>query len=357
MLQIPNEFQITGTLQSCERYGSGHINETYLAVTDKKRYILQKVSTVAFKKPDELMENIIAVTKHLRTKTSDPRGALQLIPTVGGKEYLVTDEGCYWRMYDFIEDSLCLDTAETADDFYESAIAFGMFQKLLAEFPAASLHETIVNFHNTPDRCRQFREALQKDALGRAAWCAKEIKFVLDHEQEASILTDLLKAGELPLRVTHNDTKLNNVMLDATTRKALCVIDLDTVMPGLSLFDYGDSIRFGASTAKEDETDLSKVRVDLSLFEAYTRGFLTACGSSLTAREIELFPLGAKMMTFECGTRFLTDYLSGDVYFHIARPSHNLDRCRTQFKLVAEMEAHWDEMQAIVARVKSEVVG
>lgn len=357
MNQIPQQFQIAGTLQSCERYGSGHINETYLAVTDKKRYILQKVNTVAFKKPDELMENIVAVTKYLRTKTDDPRGALQLVPTVDGRDYLVTADGGYWRMYDFIEDSLCLDAAETADDFYESAMAFGMFQKLLAAFPAASLHETIVNFHNTPDRCRQFREALEKDSMSRAAWCAKEIKFVLDREQEANTLMDLLKKGELPLRVTHNDTKLNNVMLDATTRKALCVIDLDTVMPGLSLFDYGDSIRFGASTAKEDELDLSKVQIDLSLFEAYTRGFLTACGSSLTAREIELFPLGAKMMTFECGTRFLTDYLSGDVYFHIARPSHNLDRCRTQFKLVAEMEAHWDEMQAIVARVKAEVVG
>ena len=349
-------FAFSGAVRSCERYGSGHINETCRVLTDGGDYILQKVSRTAFHDPAVLMENVVAVIRHLRQKTDDPRGALSLVPTRDGRDYLLTEAGECWRAYDFIEGSICLDAAQTPEDFYQSAVAFGTFQRQLADFPAASLHETIPDFHNTPARIAQFRAALEADACGRAASARAEIDFVLRHAAEADALTGRLAAGELPLRVTHNDTKLNNVMLDAATRRALCVIDLDTVMPGLSLYDYGDSIRFGASTAAEDEPDVGRVDLDLRLFETYTRGYLASCGSALTEAEIALFPMGAKMMTFECGTRFLTDYLSGDTYFHTARAGHNLDRCRTQFRLVARMEDRWQQMEASVRRIAEEVL-
>jgi Ser/Thr protein kinase RdoA (MazF antagonist) len=245
-----------------------------------------------------------------------------------------------------------LQTAETPEDFYQSAVGFGRFQKLLADFPAETLHESIPNFHNTIDRYRIFHETLEKDPMGRAKDAAEEIAFVLAREEEAGILQRLRLTGELPLRVTHNDTKLNNVLLDENTRKALCVIDLDTVMPGLSLYDFGDSIRFGAATAAEDEKDLSKMTINLDLFRIFTEGFLSSC--DLTDKEIELLPLGAKIMTLECGVRFLTDYLDGDHYFAVHREGHNLDRCRTQFKLVAEMERKWTEMAEIVAQIVKE---
>ena len=250
-------------------------------------------------------------------------------------------------MYAFIEDSLCLQQPQTPSDFYESAVAFGQFQQMLKEFPAHTLHETIPNFHNTPDRYRIFREVLKKDPVGRVKEVQSEIDFVLSREQEAGTLLQLLEAGKLPLRVTHNDTKLNNVMLDEKTRKALCVIDLDTVMPGLSLYDFGDSIRFGAASAPEDEQDLSKMEMRLDRFETFTKGFLSAC-PDLTDTELELLPMGAKLMTLECGVRFLTDYLDGDHYFATHRPGQNLDRARTQFKLVADMEQKWEQMHHIV---------
>ncbi len=337
-------FRLDGAPYSIERYGFGHINATYLLVsTTGRRYILQRISD-AFDVVG-LMSNIAAVTKFTAERTSDPRGAMTLVPTLDGQPYY-TDETGHYRVYDFVEDSICLQAAETPEDFYESAVAFGAFQKLLEEFPAETLFEPIPNFHNTIDRYRIFHEALEKDVMGRAKDVQAEIDFVLAREEWAGTLQRMRQSGELPLRVTHNDTKLNNVMLDAATRKALCVIDLDTVMPGLAAYDFGDSIRFGASTAAEDEKDLSKVMVDLDLFRIYTRGFLSAC--DLTDREIETLHYGAKTMTLECGVRFLTDYLQGDHYFRIHRPEHNLDRCRTQFKLVQEMEAHWDEMAAIV---------
>ena len=337
-------FQLEGAPLSIERYGFGHINATYLLVTTTgRRYILQRISD-AFDVVG-LMNNIAAVTKFTAEHTADPRGAMTMVYTLDGKPYY-TDETGHYRVYDFVEDSICLQSAETPEDFYQSAVAFGSFQKLLEEFPAETLTEPIPNFHNTIDRYRIFHEALEKDVMGRAKDVQDEIAFVLAREEWAGTLQRMRQSGELPLRVTHNDTKLNNVMLDATTRKALCVIDLDTVMPGLAAYDFGDSIRFGASTAAEDEKDLSKVMVNLDLFRIYTRGFLSAC--DLTDREIETLHYGAKTMTLECGVRFLTDYLQGDHYFRIHRPEHNLDRCRTQFKLVAEMEAHWDEMAAIV---------
>ena len=352
MEKIYSQFQFDGLAISCTRYGSGHINETYLLVTSRPHlYILQKLSTQAFKNIPGLMQNVIAVTQHLGKQDPDPRHALQLIPTVDGQLYLSTEDGEYWRMYEFVLDSLCLDKAETAEDLHQSGVAFGMFQNQLADFPAETLTETIPHFHDTPDRYRLFHEAIENNKAGRLESVRPEVERYLAHEAEASFMMDLCKKGELPLRVTHNDTKLNNVMLDAATRAPLCVIDLDTVMPGLAANDFGDSIRFGASTATEDEKDLSKVSMSLDLYRAYASGFLKACGQRLTAKEIETLPWGAKLMTLECGVRFLTDYLNGDVYFHVKYPEHNLDRCRTQITLVEDMETKWDEMNAIIAEL------
>ena len=254
-------------------------------------------------------------------------------------------------MYNFVEDSICLQLPETDDDFYQSAVGFGTFQQLLTDFPAAKLHETIPNFHNTPDRYRALLETLERDPMHRAVQVQPEIEFALARQAEMSAIQNALASGKLPLRVTHNDTKLNNVLLDAKTRKALCVIDLDTVMPGSSLYDFGDSIRFGAATAAEDEKDISKMEMSLDRFRVFTRGYVRAC-PGLTAKELELLPMGAKTMTMECGVRFLTDYLDGDHYFAVHRDGQNLDRARTQFKLVADMEKKWDEMQKIVAEEK-----
>ena len=337
-----------GSVQSCSRYGCGHINETYLVVTrDGKRYILQRISSRAFPDVEGLQENIAAVTRYLHGILENPNAALTLVPTLDGKNWYHHGPDSDWRVFDFIEGSVCLQSPQCPGDLYQSAIAFGTFQQQLSDFPAETLHETIHNFHNTPDRYRLFREALEKDTMGRAASVQPEVDFVLAHEAVGGKLTAMLRAGELPLRVTHNDTKLNNVMLDAATRTPLCVIDLDTTMPGLSAYDFGDSIRFGAATAAEDEKDLSKMTVNLELYRIFTRGFLTAC-PGLTEAERKALPMGALTMTLECGVRFLTDYLDGDHYFGIHYPDHNLDRARTQFKLVSEMEKHWDEMAKIV---------
>ena len=345
---ISTAFALNGQAVVYERFGAGHINTTYRVTTDTgKKYILQKINTSVFRDPDGLMNNIVAVTDHIAKKVSDPRGVMRIIGTHSGKTYHTTPDGEVWRMADYIEDSLCQLLPETEADFYESAVAFGTFQQQLLDFPADSLTESIPDFHNTPDRYRKFREVLSRDTLGRAGGVENEIGFVLAREEEASTITRLLQSGQLPLRVTHNDTKLNNVMLDKNTRKALCVIDLDTVMPGSALFDYGDSIRSGAISGDEDERDLTKIELRLDMFRAYTDGFLTAC-KGLTPLEKELMPLGAKTMTLECGLRFLTDYLDGDRYFGIQRPGHNLDRCRTQLKLVADMESKWQQMQDIV---------
>ena len=246
-----------------------------------------------------------------------------------------------------MEDSICLQQPESDADFYESAVGFGTFQQLLSDFPAEKLHETIPNFHNTPDRYRAFHETLTRDPMHRAAQVQPEIEFALARQAEMAAIQNALTAGELPLRVTHNDTKLNNVLFDAKTRRALCIIDLDTVMPGSALYDYGDSIRFGAATAAEDERELDKMEMSLERFRVFTRGYVRAC-PGLTQKELELLPLGAKVMTMECGVRFLTDHIDGDNYFSIHREGQNLDRARTQFKLVADMERKWDKMKEIV---------
>ena len=334
-------------------YGNGHINDTFVVVnkTEKGqiRYILQSINTNIFKKPLEVMENILKVCNYLKSSGADSRSIMNLILTKDGKPCIIEGDLC-WRAYAFIEDSICLELPDSADDFYECAVAFGRFQKYLDGFPAAELHETIPQFHDTVKRFNDFKNSVEKNASGRADNVKEEIEFVKAREDFYSVLMDANKAGTLPLRVTHNDTKSNNVMLDAKTRKALCVVDLDTIMPGFSVTDFGDSIRFGASTASEDEKDLDKVWIDLSLFEAYVKGFLDGCGGMLTEDEIMLLPEGAKMMTIECGMRFLADYIDGDTYFKTKYPEHNLDRAHTQFKLVADMEKHWDEMKAIVKK-------
>lgn len=352
MQEILKNFKLDGKVTECSAYGCGHINRTYLAVTDSgRRYILQGINTVAFKDVPGLMENIGAVTRHLQKKVKSPRECLHLVPTVDGKDYWHDGGDGYWRVYDFVEGSICLQSAETPEDFYQSAVAFGTFQRQLEDFPAETLHETIVNFHNTPDRYEKFKAVLAQDKLGRAKDAGYEIEEFLKREQDGATLMNMLREGRLPLRVTHNDTKLNNVMLDAGTRKPLCVIDLDTVMPGLMAYDFGDSIRFGAATAPEDETDLSKVSMSLELFETFARGFVSAC-PELTEQEYLSLAWGARTMTLECGLRFLTDYLDGDNYFAIHRPVHNLDRCRTQLKMVQDMELKWDKMLKILKKIQ-----
>lgn len=351
MQDVLKHFRLQGGVISCEPYGCGHINRTYLVVTDSgKRYILQGLSTVAFKDIPGLMENVGAVTRHLARKVEDKRGCLHLVPTAEGADYYHDGAQGYWRVYDFVEGSLCLQAPETPEDFYQSAVAFGTFQRQLADFPAQTLHETIENFHNTPDRYAKFKAVLAQDRLGRAADARYEIGEFLKREADGATLMNMLHEGKLPLRVTHNDTKLNNVMLDVKTRKPLCVIDLDTVMPGLLAFDFGDSIRFGAATAAEDERDLSKVSMDLELYRIFAQGFISAC-PRLTEEEYVSLAWGARTMTLECGLRFLTDYLDGDRYFAIHREGHNLDRCRTQLKMVQDMEGKWDQMLAIIEEI------
>ena len=353
MFDVLRQFVLEGTPISCEPYGSGHINRTYLVVTDAgKRYILQRINDGIFKDVPGLMNNISLVIGHLQNKGLDERHALRLIPAVDGAAYIcyngAGDKDGFYRIYAFVEDSICMDRVESVHDFYQSALAFGTFQMQLVDFPAKQLVETIPAFHNTVNRVNNLRRAVEADPLGRAKLVQREIDFAFEEAKDAGCMLELLEKGDLPLRVTHNDTKLNNVMLDAGTREPLCVIDLDTVMPGLSGNDFGDSIRFGASTGAEDETDLDKIEMSLELFRAYSKGFLSACGAALTPVEIETLPMGAKLMTYECGIRFLTDYLEGDTYFRIHRPDHNLDRTRTQFKLVADMNRKWDEMMKII---------
>ena len=356
------QFRYEGVLIDERPYGSGHINDTYLltfeiAEMGTIKVILQRMNKNIFTKPIELMENILNVTSYLRKKIiengGDPdRETLNVIRTVDDMPYFVDSEGEYWRSYKFITDATSYDQVESPEDFYQSAVAFGNFQRLLAEYPAETLHETIEGFHDTKARFQVFKKAVEDDVCGRAASVQKEIQFVLEHEHLANVFADLLEKKEIPLRVTHNDTKLNNIMIDNKTRKGICVIDLDTVMPGLAMNDFGDSIRLGASTATEDEQDLSKVSCDMELFDLYAKGFIEGCGGKLTEKEIDLMPTGAMVMTFECGMRFLTDYLQGDTYFKIHRENHNLDRCRTQFKLVKDMEAKWDTMREIIDKYK-----
>lgn len=357
-------FAFEGKLTECCPYGSGHINDTYLlsyeiGAMGRIKVILQRMNSEVFENPIELMDNIANVTSYLKERIvengGDPdRETLNVIPAKDGKAYYRDSDGSFWRAYKFITGATSYDQVEKPEDFYESAVAFGNFQRLLADFPAETLHETIKGFHDTKARFATFEKAVEEDVMGRAASVQNEIQFVRDREKSiADYFSGLLERGELPLRVTHNDTKLNNIMIDDKTGKGICVIDLDTVMPGLAMNDFGDSIRFGASTAAEDEKDLSLVSCSMELFDVYARGFIEGCGGKLTEREILELPMGAKTMTYECGMRFLTDYLQGDTYFKVHREGHNLDRCRTQFKLVEDMEQKWETMQSIVKKYMS----
>lgn len=363
--QLMEHFRIEGTVVHTVSHGNGHINDTFLVTVEnlageQKRLILQHMNKTIFTMPEELMENIMGVTSFLREKIvangGDPeRETLNVVPAKDGRPFFIDAQGEYWRCYIFIEDVTAYDQVETKEDFYQSAVSFGNFQKMLADYPAHTLHETIAGFHDTKARFEVFKKAVEEDVCKRAASVKAEIDFVLAHEDVANVFGELLEKGELPLRVTHNDTKLNNILIDNVTHKGICIIDLDTVMPGLAMNDFGDSIRFGASTAAEDEKDLDKVWCDMELFDVYTKGFIEGCDGKLTPKEIELLPMGAKVMTFECGMRFLTDYLQGDTYFKIHREDQNLDRCRTQFKLVADMEQKWETMNAIVAKYSGRI--
>ena len=352
--EIAQSFEIDGDVLSIEPYGEGHINSTYLLTTTVCRYILQKINKTVFASPENVMENIIMVTEFLAEKIKAAGGdtkreTLTVIPAKDKKSYVLND-GEYYRVYDFIENATSYQVAETPEVFHSAACAFGKFQNMLSDFDASKLHETIKNFHNTKTRYDDFERAVKENKSGKLESVRAEVEFALERKKDAGIIVDGIAEGRIPLRVTHNDTKLNNVMIDNDTGKGVCVIDLDTVMSGSLLYDFGDSIRFGTNPASEDEKDLSKVYCDLDLFEKYVEGFLSELSGSITKEELELLPISAKLMTLECGIRFLGDHLNGDTYFKIHRENHNLDRARTQFKMVADMEEKMDKMMEIVKK-------
>lgn len=340
-------FDFGGEVTSVVPYGNGHINDTY-AVTcslagGSVRFILQRLNPVVFPDRAGLMRNMIAVTEFLRKAVirdgGDPeRECLRLIPLKDGSPYLTNESGDVWRATQFIENTDAYLVAESPEMFASAGEAFGKFMARLGGFDASSLFEVIPRFHDTPDRYARFLASLERNAAGRMDEAKDEIAFVRERGEGCSVITDALERGEVPVRVTHNDTKLNNVLIDTATKEAVCVIDLDTVMPGSMLYDFGDAVRVGCSTAKEDERDLSLVDFDLGLFRAFTEGYLAGAGRSVTAAELGLLPDAARLMTFECGMRFLTDFLDGDTYFKTAYSEHNLVRARTQFKLVRTME-------------------
>ncbi len=354
---IASAFEIRGNITDIQKITMGHINETHRISCDMGTdYILQKINTGIFKDPYALTENILAVTEHLG-KTVLARGgdrereAMTLVPLKNGG-YLFENDGAFYRMYICISNATCYNSAEIKGLFKSSARAFGRFQTLLSDFPAERLHETIPMFHNTPKRMRDLEASVMANASGRLSECLGEVGFFYARRDFCSKIVSKLGSGELPMRVTHNDTKLNNVMIDNDTHEGICVIDLDTVMPGSVLYDFGDSIRFGASTAAEDEKDLSKVSMSLDLFEEYVDGFISEAGSSLTELELDMLPIGAIMMTLECGMRFLADHIDGDKYFSLHYEGQNLDRARTQIKLVSDMERKIGAMQAIVKKYR-----
>lgn len=356
---VAARFRLRGKFISAAPCGSGHINDTFLVTCEYEdrplRYILQRINDVVFPDPPGLMENIIRTTGHIRGKfgTRDKealgRRVLNLIPTIEDGYYHRDDHGHYWRIYMFIEGARSYDIIESDTQAFEAAKAFGRFQRLLADLPPPRLNVTLPGFHDTRARLAALTAAVDADRCGRAPSVRKEIAFAREREDMVNVLPDLQARGELPERITHNDTKINNVMIDDRTSEGLCVIDLDTVMPGLALHDFGDMIRSGVNTAAEDEPDLARVTVNSRRYEALTRGYLATAGDFLTAREKELLVFSGKLLALETGIRFLTDYLEGDVYFKVRRAGHNLDRCRTQFKLVSDMEEREGELTQMVA--------
>lgn len=345
LFNIAKNFKLDGEILDVCKYGEGHINTTYLVTCVNKRYIMQKINTTLFDETDKLMNNIMLVTEHIR-KNYPNEVTLTLVYTTDGKPYLDSEYGAF-RVYDFIENSVCLQIVSNENEFYQSAVTFGKFLNMLETFDARELYEILPNFHHTPTRFNALLEAIENDKCKRLESVMEEVEFALAHKDITNVITELIANGKMPLRVTHNDTKLNNSLLEANTYNALAVIDLDTIMPGSVCYDFGDSIRFGCNSSKEDEVDLEKVFFKINYFEAYVKGFLSSL-SSITEIEKDFLATGAIMMTLECGIRFLTDYLNGDTYFKIHREHHNLDRCRTQFKLVADMEMMIDEMEEIV---------
>ena len=349
--KILNEFNLESEI---DRYGNGHINDTYL--TNSQNYILQRINTNIFKNPVKLMDNIEKVTDFLRgkiiTEGGDPtRETMRVIRTRNGENCYKVDDNNYFRVYEFVKDTFSIETSKSYGDLFNAGVGFGHFQKLLSDFPADELFETIPDFHNTPKRVENLLKAIKEDKAGRAKSVEKEIEFALEHAKEANKVVDGIASGDILLRVTHNDTKINNILFDNATGKAICVIDLDTVMPGSILYDFGDALRMGGSTGAEDETDLSKVNFDNGAFEAFAKGFCSETMGSMTEMEKELLPFSVKLLTYECGIRFLTDYLEGDTYFKIHRPEHNIDRARNQFKLVADLDKKEEELLKIVKQL------
>ncbi len=357
---VARQFEIPGEFSQAAPYGSGHINDTYCVVFNQAgalvRYIFQRINHNVFKNPMALMENIQRVTTHLAGKLSrDPdfsRRVLTLVPARDGRCCFCDGQGNYWRVYLFIEQALTYDAVESPRQAYEAARAYGRFQKLLTDLPGPRLHDTIPDFHHTPKRFVALEAALKLDVANRAGFARAEIEFALERRAITTVLCD----AKLPERVTHNDTKLNNVMLDNTTGEGICVIDLDTVMPGLVLYDFGDMVRTTTSPAREDERDLSRVRMQFPMFEALVRGYLASAAGFLTQAEKQHLAFAGKLITFETGIRFLTDYLAGDTYFKIHREGHNLDRCRTQFKLVESIEQQEEQMNTLVERSRRQEV-
>lgn len=352
--QILQQFAVNTKI---EPYGNGHINDTYCLT--EPRYILQRINTDIFKHPHELMENIENVTSFLREKIKknggDPqRETLTVIKTVDGKNYYQYDENNVFRMYLFVENTKSIENSKTPEDLYEAGVGFGRFQRMLSDYPADTLHESIKDFHHTPKRVEALKLAIREDKAGRAASVEAEISFALEQAVWADQVVKGIEDGSILLRVTHNDTKINNILFDQETGKAVCVIDLDTVMPGSMLYDFGDALRMGGSTGSEDETDLSKVWFDETAFEAFAKGYLSEMKDDLTETELELLPFSVKLMTYECGIRFLTDYLNGDTYFKIHREHHNLERARNQFKLVADIAGKEERLSAMIKEIKEE---
>lgn len=350
--RICDQFSFDGEFVSAEPYGGGHINDTYKVVyrvgEKENQYILQRINSHVFKKPVEVMENIGKVTAYLNGLGKNGQyEVMELILTKDGKTFY-EENGDFYRAFVFVKDALSYDYSKDLETIYESGRAFGNFQKMLSKFPQAELHETIPNFHNTVERYKTFCRSLEKDTQFRKDDCLAEVKFALEHEGLTHLVVDELAKGTVPVRVTHNDTKINNVLFDIHTGKGKCVIDLDTVMPGSLLYDYGDSIRSSAATAIEDEPDLDKVWWDKERFTAFTKGYLEEVKDTLTEKEKELMPYAGILITYEIGLRFLTDYLDGDVYFKTHYPKHNLVRAKNQFKFAADMEKHIDELKQIV---------
>ena len=352
---IARQFRTRGEPVDLAPIPVGHINDTFIVATGSNRYILQRINQIVFTKPVEVMANAVRITEHIRGKmeTATPGSAARQLAVVAAKDgdaYYQDAGGNVWRMYNFIENAVTSDSLQSAALAREAARMFGWFQSMLVDLPGPSLYETILGFHNTPRRFERFQEVIKADIANRAKDAKTEIDFVFAHAEICHVLSDLVKRGEIPVRIAHNDAKINNVMFDTSTSKGVCVIDLDTVMPGLSVYDFGDLVRTATCPAAEDERDLSKVAVDTQLYEALAQGFVAGAGSFLTPTERQHLVFGGLLITFEQMIRFLADYLAGDVYYKVHRAGHNHDRTRTQMKLVQSILEQEEHLNRLVER-------